>query len=69
MRKTYENIRVDHQLPYVHVENYNEKEESTCVEVAILIKSNCVKKWILVPIISILSVFVFPVFLYWKKAL
>ena len=67
MRKTYENIKTDLKLPYVHVENYNEKEETTCIEVAILIKTNCVKRWIIVPIISILSIFVLPIFLYWKK--
>ena len=68
MRKAYENIG-QIELPFVHVENYNEKEETTCIEVALLLKTNCFKRWVIVPILSLLSIFVFAVFLYWKKPL
>ena len=67
-RVAYEKVQ-DKELPYVHVVNYNEKEESTCVEVAILLNASCFKTWVIVPLLSIITAFVFSVFLFWKPAL
>ena len=64
----YENVRAT-ELPFVFVENYNEKEETTCIDHAILLKYSCLKSWLLVPLLSVLSLFAFPVFLYWKVVL
>jgi len=52
--------------PHVKVATYDENEETTCVDVAILLTSNWAKQWLLVPLLSLLSLLVFPVFLYWK---
>ena len=57
------------ELPDVRVVPYDEKEESTCTKTATLLTESCMKKWLLVPLISLLSLFVFPVFLYWKMTL
>ena len=57
------------ELPNVRVVPYDEKEETTCIETATLLTESCIKKWLLVPLISLLSLFVFPVFLYWKTTL
>ena len=54
------------QLPHVKVETYDENEETTCVDVAILLQSDCIKRWLVVPLLSILSILIFPVFLYWR---
>ena len=67
-RRAYENIKPA-ELPFVHVQNYNEKEETTCVDTAILVKEDCLKRWIIVPLLSLLSLFAFPVVLYWKPAM
>lgn len=55
------------ELPDVRVAPYDEKEETTCVDSATLLTESAVKQWLLVPLISLLSLLVFPVFLYWKK--
>ena len=59
----------DVRLPYVYVENFNDKEETTCIDSSMLIKTSCFKRWILVPLFSIFSVLIFPVYLYWKPRL
>jgi len=55
------------QFPYVNVQAYDEDEDTTYIEVAILLTSSGVKSWLLVPILSILTIFIFPIFLYWKQ--
>ena len=56
-------------MPYVYVENFNDKEETTCITSSMLLKNSCFKKWILVPLFSIFSVLIFPLYLYWKPRL
>ena len=53
-------------LPSVRVAIYDENEETTCVEEALLLRSNAFKQWVVVPLISLLTLFVWPVFLYWR---
>lgn len=51
------------------VKNFNESESATCIEIAILLKSSGFKTYIVVPFLSLLTVFVFPIVLYWSKRL
>ena len=55
------------KLPQVHVQVYDEKEETTCIEFAELLRASKLKKWLLLPLFSVLSLFVWPVILYWSK--
>lgn len=48
------------------MEPYDEDEETTYIDLAILLRENCIKKWLIVPIISLFTLFVFPILLYWK---
>jgi len=52
---------------FVTVRNYNEKEESTCIEIAMLLKRDYFKRFFVVPLLSLLSLFLFPLKLYWSK--
>ena len=61
--------RRDVRLPFVYVENFNEKEETTCIESSMLIKESCLKRWIVVPFLSLVTVLIFPVYLYWRPKL
>ena len=49
--------------------NFNEKEEATCITSLSLLQFSCAKAYLLVPILSLLTVFVLPVMLYWKAHL
>ena len=60
-------IKVMARLPYVDVQPYDENEETTYVESALLLTESCVKQWLVVPILSLLTLLAFPVFLYWSK--
>lgn len=60
-------IKAPAQLPYVDVQAYDEEEDTTYIETALLLTENRVKQWLLVPLLSILTLFVFPIFLYWRK--
>ena len=53
------------EFPKVYVQNFSEKEEATCIDTAILIQSHDFKKYVAVSLLSILSAFIFPIFLYW----
>ena len=53
-------------LPSVKVETYDDNEETTCVDSAILLQENILKQWLVAPILSIVTLFVWPIFLYWK---
>ncbi len=55
--------------PFVDILNFNEKEESTCIKEAILLELSFFKILIIVPILSVCTVFIFAVVLYWKKNL
>ena len=59
-------IKAPAQLPYVDVQAYDEEEDTTYIETALLLTENRVKQWLLVPLLSILTLFVFPIFLYWR---
>ena len=56
-------------LPEVKVVHYDENEETTCVDTAILLTSNGIKRWLVVPFLSLLTCMIFPIFLYWKISL
>lgn len=56
----------DEGFPIVEVVNYNEREEAIIIEVAIIIKANWVKRLLVVPLLSLLTIFIFPIFLYWR---
>ena len=47
--------------------NFNENEDSTCIEIALLLRKNKIKRWLIVPLLSILTLFYFSVRLYWSK--
>jgi hypothetical protein len=47
--------------------NFNENEEATCIEIALLMRKDMVKRWVLCPLFSILTIFLFPIMLYWSK--
>ena len=36
---------------------------------AILLRVDLLKRWLLVPIVSLLTVFAFPLLLYWRKSM
>lgn len=50
---------------FVGVKNYNEKEEATCIELAMLLNKDYCKRIFLVPLLSLISLFLFPLKLYW----
>ncbi len=52
---------------FVDIQNYNENEEATCIEIALLLESSSFKRWVVLPILSILTLFYFPIKLYWSK--
>ena len=54
-------------MPRVKVQVYDENEETTCIEFAELLTASKLKQWIVAPLFSLLSLFVWPVFLYWSK--
>ena len=56
-------------LPKVKVAVYDENEDTTCVDSALLLTRNSFKRCFLVPLLSLLSLFVFPLFIYWRKSL
>ena len=64
-----ENIAIRKIYSRVDVANFSEKEETTCITDAVLLyRSNC-KRFLVVPLFSLLTILVFPVLLYWKKTL
>ena len=52
---------------FVGVKNYNDKEEATCIELAMLLNKDYCKRLFLVPLLSLISLFLFPLKLYWSK--
>lgn len=53
----------------VSFKNYNEKEESTVINSLTMLKFNALKAYLLVPLLSILTIMVLPVRLYWSAEL
>ena len=52
---------------FADVQNYNENEEATCIEIALLLEFSAVKCFVLLPLLSLLTLFYFPIKLYWSK--
>jgi hypothetical protein len=52
---------------FVTIRNYNEKEEATCIEIALLLNRDYFKCFFIVPLLSLISLFLFPLKLYWSK--
>ena len=53
-------------LPRVRVKVYDEKEDTTCIEVAVLLKGSKCKKWCITPLVSLLTIGIYPLVLYWN---
>lgn len=49
--------------------NFNEKEESTCIESITLLKHSLFNAYVLVPVLSVLTLFFLPLKMYWDNAL
>lgn len=49
--------------------NFNEKEESTCIESITLLKHSLFNAYVLVPMLSVLTLFFLPLKMYWDNAL
>lgn len=60
-------IKTRHQT--VAFVNFNEKEESTVIISLEMLKFDCVKAYLLVPILSLLSLMILPLRLYWSDEL
>lgn len=52
---------------FLDVKNYNEKEEATCIEIAMLLNPNYLNRILVVPFLSIITLMIFPLKLYWSK--
>jgi hypothetical protein len=57
----------DGGFPLVDVKNFNDREESTIIEIAVLMNLDWVKILFVVPILSILTLMVLPIVLYWHS--
>lgn len=51
------------------MEPYDVNEETTLIDVATLLVASKAKMWLLTPLLSILTILVWPVVLYWKPRL
>lgn len=52
---------------FLNVKNFNENEDATCIEVAMLLQTSWFKRLVVFPLLSILTLFYFPISLYWNK--
>lgn len=52
---------------FLDVQNFNENEEATCIEIALLLQKDNIKRWILLPLLSIFTLFFFPIRMYWNR--
>lgn len=48
--------------------NFNEKEESTCIASITLMQHSFFKEYIVLPVVSILTLFYVPLKMYWDNA-
>ena len=53
-------------FPSVHVDHFNSQEETTCIDKAVILMDSRLKQFLLVPLVSILSLLIFPIVLYWS---
>ena len=51
---------------FVKVKDFNENEPATCVELALLLETSWLKRLLVVPLLSILTLLIFPLKLYWS---
>jgi len=49
--------------------NFNEKEEATCISSITLLQHSSFKAYIVVPVLSVLTLFFIPLKMYWDNAL
>jgi hypothetical protein len=52
---------------FVNVKNFNENEDATCIEIAMLLQKSWFKRLVVFPLLSILTLFFLPIWLYWNK--
>lgn len=50
-------------------DNFNEKEESTVITSLTMLKYNTLKAYLLVPLLSMLTLMVLPIRMYWSAEL
>jgi hypothetical protein len=49
--------------------NFDEKEEATCITQLTYLKFRPFMYYVIVPLLSICTAFILPIFIYWKKTL
>lgn len=49
--------------------NFNEREEATCIASVTFMRQNIFKTYFLVPLLSILTIFILPLKMYWSSEL
>jgi hypothetical protein len=53
-------------LSSVAFTNYDEKEEASCISQLNFVKLSYLKALLLVPILSVLTIFILPIVMYWR---
>ena len=53
----------------ISFKNFNEKEEATCIDEITLLRHSWVKAYLVVPVLSVLTLFFLPLKMYWDNAL
>jgi hypothetical protein len=57
------------EIGQIDFTNFNEKEETTCITSLTMLQFSCCKTYLLLPILSLLSLFILPVRMYWSVPL
>ena len=57
------------EIGQIDFTNFNEKEETTCITSLTMLQSSCCKTYLLLPILSLLSLFILPIRMYWSVPL
>ena len=50
----------------MNVEDYDVREEATCIDAAILLRHDPLKAYLVTPILAIVTLFSWPIILYWS---
>ena len=53
----------------ISFKNFNEKEEATCIDEITLLRHSWIKAYLVVPVLSVLTLFFLPLKMYWDNAL
>ena len=53
----------------IEVKQFDESEEATVIDSLTMLKFSSIKTYLLFPLYSVLSVFIYPVIVYWKPNL